>query len=177
MSAPGPVNRGFRQRCWKWLSVSSPQVIPGLWLICGRLAGGIRGGKPRAGFPQGFCLSKRLMPSSRCVRALGSEATVPCAGEARAGMQDHRHCSPGCRKPKSPLQRQSQQLCRVPRDVAARRGLCIFYFFSRLLKYSDKSCRHRGTERDRQGGTRGTARQRAPAPAAGLSPRSGVLTN
>lgn len=87
MSAPGPVNRGFRQRCWKWLSVSSPQVIPGLWLICGRLAGGIRGGKPRAGFPQGFCLSKRLMPSSRCVRALGSEATVPCAGEARAGMQ------------------------------------------------------------------------------------------
>ena len=176
---PGPVNQGFCQRCWKRLSVSSLRIIPGLWLICGRSARGIRGGKPRAGFAQGFCLSKRLMPSPLCVHAPGSEGTVPYTGEARAGMQTHRRCrrSPGCRKPKSPLQRQSQQLCRALRDVAARRGLCVFYFFSRLLKYSDKSCRHGGTEQDRGGGTRGAAWRKAPAPAAGLSLRSGVLTN
>lgn len=51
----------------------------------------------------------------------------------------------------------------------------MFYLFSRLLKYSDKSCHRRGTEQDL--GQGGLGRRKAPTPAASLSPRSSVLTN
>lgn len=122
-----------------------------------------RGDKPWAGFAQGFCPSK----PGHAVLPARSEGTVPCAGGTGRAQST---AAPGM------LQTPTSSAAANPalRHAATRQGLCIFYFFSRLLKYSDKSCRH-GAQSGTEEGELGW--RKAPAPATGLSPRSEVLTN
>lgn len=64
-------------------------VIPvnNSWSVHRLWSGDIRGGKPWAGFAQGFCLSKQLHAIPPVCVLWSSEGTVPCTREVRAGMQ------------------------------------------------------------------------------------------
>lgn len=125
-----PVNQGFCQRCWKLLTVSFPHITPGLSLVRGHSAGGIRRGKARAGFAQGFCLSKRLMPCPRCVHALGSEGTAPCPREARAGMQTTAAAPQDAANPKSFAAAKPAALLGAERRGRTPRALYILLLLS-----------------------------------------------